>query len=277
MKKCYIVGCSRSGTSQVQKRITELYDIWSLPETEFFIKKKESIEERIALIQDLISKANLNLKNKLEFSSKKSLFEWLITIFDKSVVSNYLIENERYKFFDQLLTYIVTERTESDAWLEKTPTHYQHCEGILANENTKVLFVLRNGLDVAASIRDRALKNPELFRNQLKLDYSINLWNDSVKKASSFNSNDSVKLVSFSDFVESETDVLADLAMFLELRKRESPEDIKIKGDVEVWKRGTDRNTSKPISKWPELFNDKELTYLKDRLMMEEYEKLVGV
>lgn len=277
MKKIFIVGCSRSGTSLIQQRIVEEFNIWSLPETEFFIKKKEDAKQRLALASDVISKANMNLVTKIRVANNLDVFNWLVNNIDIETTYNFLFNDERYAFLQQLLSKIVGNRTSATGWVEKTPTHYQHCEKILESDDTKIIFVIRNGIDVAASIRDRALKSPELFENQLKLQYSINLWNDSIKQAKRVADNKRVFIQPFEQFVLDEAYSLSKIATFAQLDVRREKTTMKIKGEIETWKKGTDEATSPPEEKWKLLFSKSELSELKEKLDLSSYRKLCGV
>lgn len=276
MNKVFVVGCSRSGTSLIQKRITEEFDVWSLPETEFFIKRKETIEERISLVKDLLSKINMNISEKINVGNDIQMLSWLIRNVGESLTFDYLLNNQRYSFLQDVLTKIVKERTGFTSWLEKTPTHYQHCENILSSGDADIIFVVRNGLDVAASIRDRANKYPELFQNQLNIQYSINLWNDSIKRAIALQDNSRVFIQPFSSFVENESGSLNDIAKFAKFERGRLKKAIKIKGSIEAWKDGTDNKTAPPEEKWRNLFSDEELEILNNNLALKQYRELCG-
>lgn len=277
MKKLFIVGCSRSGTSLIQQRIVEEFNIWSLPETEFFIKNKEDAKQRLALASDVISKANINLVTKIKVAKNLDVFNWLVNNIDIETTYKFLFNDERYIFLEQLLSKIVGNRTSASGWVEKTPTHYQHCEKILESDDTKIIFVIRNGIDVAASIRDRALKSPELFGNQLKLQYSINLWNDSIKQAKRIAANKRVFIQPFEQFVSKEAYSLSKIGTFAQLDVRQEKATMKIKGEIETWKKGTDKATTPPEEKWKLLFSKSELSELQEKLDLSSYRKLCGV
>jgi hypothetical protein len=47
MSRVFLVGCSRSGTSVIQKELVNKLNLWSLPETSFLIYSHETLDQKL--------------------------------------------------------------------------------------------------------------------------------------------------------------------------------------------------------------------------------------
>ncbi|MCA2458815.1 MULTISPECIES: hypothetical protein [Vibrio] len=75
MKKIFVVGCSRSGTSVVQKQIVEKTRLFSLPETAFFSMSNGSKKDRTSNLARLIKYTGVFDIRKINFND--SNFDFL--------------------------------------------------------------------------------------------------------------------------------------------------------------------------------------------------------
>lgn len=275
MPGIFVVGCSRSGTSALQKHlITELL-IWSLPETEFFLKKHVDLFSKLDRLKSLLDKAGVNWRKKQFNNDDAEVLNFAIDYFDRKAILSYILKEEsEYKFLPLALD-TISESMGYQWWVEKTPTHYQFMDRVLrSRESDLVIYLIRDGVDVAASIRDRALKNSPIFDNQLSLDYSVNLWNDSLKKCLALKRiyGERLAVISYEDFVNNKSSFISLIKdrSGLNYRSKKQEHDIRIVGKNEYWKSGLNDKLTLAKSK-KDLFTKEELLYLKENLRYDLY------
>jgi hypothetical protein len=136
-------------------------------------------------------------------NSKFNIWSHSAEIVGDEITFKYLISE--ITPLDYLTTFLdkVIESYGYTSWVEKSPTHYQSTQKILDQSvHNWVVFIARNGLDVVASIRDRAIKNPDHFSNQHRVEYGIGLWNDSVRVAHNNLKNKRLLIVNYEIFCE---------------------------------------------------------------------------
>lgn len=270
MKKFFIVGCSRSGTSIVQKHIVANKDIYSLPETAFFSIGNETKEKRIKNLYrtlDYTSSFDRSSLYKKNIEQLVSALE-LIKINTQEFIEHGIGE---YNTFESILNY-AAKSNGYEYWVEKTPLHFIRSKEILRNyPNAEIIFVLRNGLDVCASIRDRAIKYDE-FSHQHNINFSINLWNNSISIADKMKDNPRFHILDFNKFTESPDTILHDILPDVPKRLKETP--VNITNSNEKWKENINGKIQKQPSKVENLLSKEEIQYAKSKLNFEIYNTL---
>lgn len=175
MKRVFIGGCSRSGTTLLQELLANHSDILTFPETGVFLKALGMRgrvlpwvflgltlgKERNALSR-LVKEMSLPGNTHPPLPPRRLLLR-------RSV-------GDVVEFLDQL----AMDRGKS-VWLEKTPRHVLHASRIQEMVSGSVfIHMVRDGRDVVASIVDRARQFPESFRRQEDPAYGIRQWNRSM-------------------------------------------------------------------------------------------------
>lgn len=263
MARVFIVGCSRSGTSVIQKALVDKLNLWSLPETSFLIYSHETFEQKIKNMRRLLSNCGISGNNNCNFDVWFRSAE----VVGSKVAFNYLSSD--ITPLDYLTCFLDTLSIKNgySSWVEKSPTHYQSSSNILnQNADNWVIFVVRNGLDVVASIRDRAIQSPKHFSNQYRVQYGIGLWNDSIKIANENINNNRFLVINYEKFCEF-PDVITDKVKIKIGLDYKVHNDVKIEtiGLGESWK----ANVSSEISKSPtkkHLFSAQEVLHLERNL-----------
>lgn len=267
MNRIFLVGCSRSGTSIIQKELVKKLNIWSLPETSFLIYSHETLEDRLTNIKRLLKTASINIDN----NDKYSLWQRSAEIVGEESTFRYLIKDISPLQYLTLVLDNIAKNSGYKSWIEKSPTHYQSSKEILdMSTNNWVIFVLRNGLDVVGSIRDRAIKNPKLFSNQYRLEYGLNLWNDSVKTAKNNMLDERFLVISYEEFCKNPDKTLTSIKnkIDIELNTNENTS-INTIGKGEIWKNNVTESVRKSKPKL-HLFSDDEITNLKQNLKLKQ-------
>ncbi|MGW8266933.1 MAG: sulfotransferase family protein [Longimicrobiales bacterium] len=175
-RRLFIGGCSRSGTTFLQRLLAGHSRIHTFPETGVFLKALGMRgrvlpwtwlgltlgKERKALAR-LRDHADLDPAHGPPLPPRRVLLQ---SSADDIVC-----------FLDGL-----TRRMGKDVWVEKTPRHVLHAARI-RRLVPKSLFihVVRAGPDVVASIVDRARKFPDRFPRQGDPAYGMRQWNRSMR------------------------------------------------------------------------------------------------
>lgn len=152
MKKVFVVGCPRSGTTLVQSYLGARSDTFTLKETHFFpnIRRvgKRKIFDYLFLSQSRVLRAFglIAAHNKL------------LHQYDPHTVTTF---RSAVRFFDQMMSGEAQTRGK-EVWLEKTPSHMFYIPLIKRHlPSVQFVHVLRDGRDVVASMVDTARRYPE--------------------------------------------------------------------------------------------------------------------
>lgn len=258
MRRVFVVGCSRSGTSLVQKKLVEEFNLYSIPETAFFYRDLNNAAIRAWRI------ANLNrvlmgegigeggkryygfLENLARTAKKYGLMELVRSVVSKKKAGLF--------FFN-----VMDEEARSKnmkGWLEKTPLHFLSMSDIRElHTDTKFIFLIRKGEDVVASIEDRARKYSKHFGWQGGGEYATNLWNKSLDVAYNNLEEKNVKILMYEDFVVNYEVVLEEIEEFLGLPRGEGGI-ANVVGEHEKWKSNVMGELKLPESKFSSLFSE---------------------
>jgi hypothetical protein len=176
MKKIFIVGCPRSGTTLLQSFLASHSKIVSFPETHLYsrtisinpIIQKVTLyrAKHIKIVEEILT--DLGVQKNKEFKEFGSTFytsEWV-------------------KFLNGQLNQIGEHfrNAEEEFLLEKTPRHLHFIDQIQGTENEAFfIHLIRNGEDVVASLSEATGNNPEEWSGERSVDKSIFWWNRSIR------------------------------------------------------------------------------------------------
>lgn len=182
MKKIFVVGCPRSGTTLVQAILGTHDDVYTCKETHFFQKirraGKSKVLDYFLLSQDKVVEA-------YEFICTHNE---LIEEYDPSQVRT---PHSAAIFFDQLMTSEARVRAKS-CWVEKTPAHLFYIPWIKHSiTSAQFVHVIRDGRDVIASLVDAARKfpNKKAWKAYADLDVAINEYNRCLRESMKYYGN----------------------------------------------------------------------------------------
>jgi len=176
MKKIFIVGCPRSGTTLLQSFLATHSKIVSFPETHLY-SKTISINplvraitlyraKHVKIVEEILTDLGvLTIEDLKSFGYTFSTINWV-------------------RFLNSQLNSIgeYFGVTEEKYLLEKTPRHL-HFIDLIQKTDCEVIFIhlIRNGEDVVASMSEATGNNPEEWSGNRSIDRSIFWWNRSIR------------------------------------------------------------------------------------------------
>lgn len=272
-KRCFIAGCSRSGTTLLQRIMSAHSQVHTFPETGVFLKAWG--------MRHTMPSALLGLTSQKEIKVLRRLLAELPpeSQFNLSKYSQGLLKNNTHHItasFDELCM-----AQNCSVWLEKTPRHFLHAKRFSRKiDNCTVFHVIRDGLDVVASIVDRSQKNPEKFAKQ-DIDYAIRLWNRAIRKQWQCMKADQHYFIPYEALAAQPSDYAhficntLDIAFEPKMLERPDNQGRYIK-PTETWKSGINADIKPAISKADALFSKAQQQLIQSKLDYRKYHQLLS-
>ncbi len=193
MKKIFVVGCPRSGTTLVQELLGVHPDAFTCKETHFFHKVrrdgKRKIFDHVGLSQHKVLDAYSFIRSNIE----------LLEQHDPKQVRSL---RAAALFFDQMMTSEAQVRCKS-AWIEKSPENRLYIPWIKHYiPSAQFVHVLRDGRDVVASLMDAAQRFPERWRLYRDLGFAINTYNHALAESKKYCGNEDHIFVQYEHILE---------------------------------------------------------------------------
>lgn len=198
MKRIFLVGCPRSGTTLLQSILASHPDIISFPETHLF-SKTISIN-RLVRFFTMYGQNHLNTLEKIFqdlgvpehsitdiktpiFSTKK----WISHLIDQlDIISNHFSPKELPEYL-----------------LEKTPRHLHFIDEIQnVDSEAQFIHIIRKGEDVVASLHEATKDSPEHWDGSRSLKKSVFWWNRSIRISSGFIGKKNQHFVLYQDLID---------------------------------------------------------------------------
>jgi hypothetical protein len=211
--KCFIVGCSRSGTTLLTVLLDRHSKLAMTPETGFY-------GEIAPKIQGVDQTSLLTI-----LSGWTRLPE--LGLSPDTILENCIPRPTPAVLFDTILRLYASSR-EKPYCGEKTPQHWRHMQSILDDfPNSRVLFMMRDGRDVALSLRGMPW-----WPSNLAL--AADEWRNAAKAAEKYLATypSRVLLVRYEDLVSSPQIELTKVMKFLELHFECGQLDVGISSEV---------------------------------------------
>lgn len=269
--RLFLVGCSRSGTTVVQRALTDNYRLYSLPETDFFglavaggvgalccrfgLARSPRIYNRaLDRLQTL-----LGVSRERAYGVQSRSMQRLVAHFVELLDGKAAAEGEL-------------------GWLEKTPKHFRHTRLIERYvPQSRIIHVVRQGPDVVASIRDRALRYPQAFARQQAPEYAVKLWNRAIHAALRDAEDGRALIVQYERFAQHPREIVDSVGAQLGLPPREHataqrPEIVRA---TERWKAGVSGEIKPAESKFASLFDATTRQSIMSQLDTRSYQALV--
>lgn len=275
MHRVFVVGCSRSGTTLLQRLLAAHSRIHTFPETGVFLKAfgmrgtvlpwvyagLTAGKERKAL-RRLLDQTGPHADGGPPLPPRRLLLGRSVD----GVVD----------FLDDL-----TLRASADIWVEKTPRHVFHATRIRrAVPKSACVHLVRDGRDVVASIVDRARRYPNDFPRQLDPSYGIRQWNASTSATERAMREEGHLVVLYRRLAESPQSVLQVLCDLMGIEFESQMLDAGTGGayatTAEPWKDGVTGPVTPSASKFQDLFDETERNRITDRLNWTFYREVEG-
>lgn len=260
----FLVGCPRSGTTLLQSLIVAHSQIASFPESKFFQKTvtSQSIYEKFNLAPITARKVFNSFLEDINSSELKNLLP-LNAVFVPQYVNSFI------KVLDT-----VTLRQEKTYWLEKTPEHLRRINAIeKLVDGAKFIHIVRNGVDVVASLYEMTQKYPEVWGQPRELEQYINRWENDVLISSCHLHKPNHILVRYESLLADPTATLEEICKFLGVTCEPSmlQNRLNVSSNLirkrEHWKQLVNENLRKPnFDKFYRIFDDSQRKYIVTRI-----------
>lgn len=258
MKRVFLVGAPRSGTTILQSLLASHPKITSFPETKFFHY----------LWAD-------RLKSKLP----DRLHRWLHQeinrpdLYNESEIYSRQLTSDRIKWFVGILDRLAIEEG-NQIWLEKTPEHSYFIKDILNYlPDAKFIHLVRNPLDVIASMR-QATQTPGsniLWGGEWTLDFCIERWKSAALISYCLRDSPQHLVVSYEDLLQDKIRFLSqccyffDIAYDVEMVRNYRVKAVKL-GLGLPWHEGIDRAIEPAVvPKYKSFFSEGEVKYILEK------------
>lgn len=272
LRRVFIVGSSRSGTTVLQRVISERLNLVTLPETDFF-----GIAAGGGLFRQWLVRAG--------WSGCRSIkaLERLNQLLTTQGIKVDTTPTNRFRkvvarFLEALDSYAIAKN--SPGWLEKTPKHFRHV-GLIQKYVPDAHFVhlLRSGPEVVASVVQRAQSYPGRFPGQKDPHYAIRMWNRAVAVANRYAGQANHTVLLYESFCRAPESALAALGATIGLTPKHATilapaEKSQFYTEEEVWKSGAMAPVAIQPSKFATVFTPAEQAQISRKLNLAAYERL---
>ncbi|MEZ2302362.1 MAG: sulfotransferase [Microcoleus sp.] len=255
MKRIFLVGAPRSGTTLLQSLLAAHPEIISFPESKFF---------QYLLYHKFVKKfpARLSAFFKDEINRPEFLDN-----FDNSQSTELKVS-----WFVGVLDSLAVEKQKS-IWLEKTPEHLYFIKDIERFlPDAKFIYIWRNPMDTIASLHEVTRISPELWGDGWDLDHCIKRWEEGVLTGYSHVHQSNHKLVKYENLLEDKTKFISEICDFLEI-EYDSKMLVNYKakaGNLSLnlpWHQGLTRDIeSTKVYKYHSCFKSQEIQYILDKI-----------
>jgi hypothetical protein len=205
IRRIFIVGCPRSGTTLMQSLLAGHPEVCSFPETHFFPNTVGSRWRRFLGIAS--PRAGESLLEFLEVINRQDMKD-LVPV-DSRLVRDYV--DAFVAILDELAL-----REGRSIWVEKTPRHL-HFIGMIQKyvPDAAFLHVVRDGKDVVASLYEVTHLYPEFWGGPRSIEECVDRWNSDLKVTTRNAQKASHKVVRYEDLVRNPEAALERTCSFL--------------------------------------------------------------
>lgn len=214
MKRIFIVGCPRSGTTLLQSMLAAHPDLISFTESHFFTRGFIHLRPKNIFYLP---------RNNIEIQLLTFLRENNIDVELPNILSSSKIKSAGYwrNLFIKLLD---THASHSlyKGWIEKTPAHLHHIR-FISRQTNRVSFIhmFRNGQDVTSSIYDVSNRYPHIWGRRT-IEECANRWNRDIKKSLRWIKKENHMGIRYEELITEPESILKQLIYFLKLEWSDS-------------------------------------------------------
>ncbi|MEG4251831.1 sulfotransferase [Microcoleus sp. Pol10D4] len=255
MKRIFLVGAPRSGTTILQSLLAAHPEVISFPESKFFHyllydQFAGKLPGRMeAFFKDEIKRPEL-LKDFDDSQSVEAKASWFVRVLDG----------------------LAAEQKKS-IWLEKTPEHIYFIDDIERFlPNAKFIHILRNGMDTIASMYDATRSFNELWGAGWDLNHCINRWEHAMLTSNKYINKYNHILVKYEELLDNKTQILGKICHFMGIEYDETMlvnyQEKAAKLSLNLpWHKGIERDVkSSNVHKYHKIFTRNEIRYILDKI-----------
>jgi hypothetical protein len=265
IKRVFIVGCPRSGTTLLQSLVAANSNVASFPESHFY-EKLFSGKPFLSILGIASRRARPRWKKFLEEIDHLELDHEL---------SRFAFTTSQFSAAFIRVLDILTQTQGKTIWVEKTPGHLHFLDEITRLvKDARFVHILRNGADVVASLHEIGRRYANFWvSNYNSIDRCIQRWVEDTRLSIQYATDKNHFLVRYESLIADPRRELIKLCSFLDLPFEENmltdytraAKHVILKN--EPWKAGVDR----PIaianhSKFHTLFNENQRQYILQNL-----------
>ena len=255
MKRIFLVGCPRSGTTILQSLLAAHPEVISFPESKFF---HYLLYDQFA--GKLPSRMEAFFKNEIKRPE-------LLKDFDDSQT----VETKA-SWFVGVLDGLAAEQNKS-IWLEKTPEHIYFIEDIERFlPDAKFIHILRNGMDTIASMYEATRSFNELWGAGWDLNHCIERWEYAILTSHKYVNKSNHILVKYEDLLDDKTKLLGEICKFMGIEYdgqmlvnyQEKAANLSLNLP---WHKGIERDIkTSNVHKYHKFFKRNEIRYILDKI-----------
>lgn len=255
MKRIFLVGSPRSGTTMLQSLLAAHPEVISFPESKFF---------HYLLYKKFAGK----LPGRMEafFKDEINRPELLQGFDDSQTVAT------KVSWFVGVLDGLAAEQNKS-IWLEKTPEHIYFIEDIQRFlPDAKFIHILRNSMDTIASLHEATSNSHDLWGPGWDLNHCIHRWKEAMLISHKYAKNSNHILVKYEEILDNKVKKLEELSQFMEIEYDDKMLEFYQEKAAHLslnlpWHQGIDREVkSNKVHKYHKIFNDQEIRYILDKI-----------
>ena len=198
MKRIFLVGSPRSGTTILQSLLAAHPEVISFPESKFFHY----------LLYDKFA-GKLPSRMEAFFKDEIKRPEFLENFDDSQNVET------KTAWFVGILDGLATEQNKS-IWLEKTPEHMYFIEDIeRLLPNAKFIHILRNGMDAIASMYEATRNFSNLWGAGWDLNHCVGRWEHAMLTSHKYIKKSNHIFIRYEDVLDNTTKLLGEICNFM--------------------------------------------------------------
>lgn len=203
--RIFVMGCSRGGTTVVQRRLSEGLNLYTLPETRFFSNLLGNAEERLfpqtARPRGPVRKLTSGLREKLGRSTGREHVD-LEGITLPRARKWARVQGRTAQFVAQLDR--AAQAGGHIGWLEKSPTHTHYAHDIhRLVPDAWMIHVIRDPRDTVASIWDAAQRYGDPWGVIYdRIERAVDKWNAATRASAAMMGRPRQVFMSYQQFTE---------------------------------------------------------------------------
>jgi Sulfotransferase family len=217
LKRIFIVGSPRSGTTLLQSMLAAHPDINSFPESHFF-KHLSFNQRRWKLTLGMLGIAPTTARQQF-----RKFFHQINQNEMQKFLPPYSIFRYQYsRAFVKALDSLTKQKSKT-IWIEKTPGHLYCIDCIRENiTDAKFIHILRSGIDVVASQYEVTHSYPDVWGGKRSIDDCIQRWIKDLRISKSHLHQSDTIIVTYEDLLKYPDRTIKRICEFIEIDFDES-------------------------------------------------------